>query len=300
MSDTEENVLLPPSLPTPHAPLKKSYSYHSPKPTTAGRYVLGVDEAGRGPVLGPLVYGIAYCPLEYMETLKTMGFADSKVLNHATRATLLETLASDPEHLAWSVRVLAPQDISSGMLRHPPTNLNEQSKEATVSLIRDTIASGIDIAEIYVDALGPSVPYQEYLSRLFPAAKVTVCPKADSLYPIVSAASIAAKVTRDAWIENWVFTEPGEWDTAMGSGYPSDPNTKAWLKAVCEPTFGFPNIVRFSWGTSKTALENNGHSVTWTDENQASLVKAFGSAMGLDKGRPTFARDLAIHSVSTL
>ncbi|CAE7221781.1 unnamed protein product, partial [Rhizoctonia solani] len=130
--------------------------------------------------------------------------ADSKVLNHATRATLLETLASDPEHLSWSVRVLAPQDISSGMLRHPPTNLNEQSKQATVSLIRDIIASGIDIAEIYVDALGPSVPYQEYLSKLFPAAKVTVCPKADSIYPIVSAASIAAKVTRDAWIENWV------------------------------------------------------------------------------------------------
>ncbi|CAE6536301.1 unnamed protein product [Rhizoctonia solani] len=299
MSDTEENVL-PPSLPTPHAPLTKSYSYHAPKPTTSGRYVLGVDEAGRGPVLGPLVYGIAYCPLEYMETLKTMGFADSKVLNHATRATLLETLASDPAHLAWSVRVLAPQDISSGMLRHPPTNLNEQSKEATVSLIRDVIASGIDIAEIYVDALGPSVPYQQYLSKLFPAATVTVCPKADSLYPIVSAASIAAKVTRDAWIENWVFAEPGEWDTKMGSGYPSDPNTKAWLKAVCEPTFGFPSIVRFSWGTSKTALENNGHSVTWTDENQASLVKAFGSAMGLDKGRPSFARDLAIHSVSSL
>ncbi|KAL5634801.1 hypothetical protein ACGC1H_002737 [Rhizoctonia solani] len=299
MSDTEENVL-PPSLPTPHAALTKSYSYHAPKPTTAGRYMLGVDEAGRGPVLGPLVYGIAYCTLEYLETLKTMGFADSKVLNHATRASLLETLASDPEHLAWSVRVLAPQDISSGMLRHPPTNLNEQSKQATVSLIRDVIASGIDIAEIYVDALGPSVPYQEYLSKLFPAAKVTVCPKADAIYPIVSAASIAAKVTRDAWIENWVFTEPGEWNTAMGSGYPSDPNTKAWLKAVCEPTFGFPSIVRFSWGTSKTALENNGHVVTWTDENQASLVKAFGSAMGLDKGRPTFARDLAIHSVSTL
>jgi ribonuclease H2 subunit A len=180
------------------------------------------------------------------------------------------------------VRVLAPQVISSGMLRHPPINLNEQSKEATVSLIRDVIASGIDIAEIYVDALGPSVPYQQYLSKLFPAAKVTVCPKADSLYPIVSAASIAAKVTRDAWIENWVFTEPGDWDKAMGSGYPSgknppsnvliiilrylcwlDPNTKAWLKAVCEPTFGFPGIVRFSWGTSKTALENNGHTVTW-------------------------------------
>ncbi|KAG8756726.1 hypothetical protein FRC12_010480 [Ceratobasidium sp. 428] len=212
---------LPPSLPVPHAPLLKSYSYHSPKPTAAGRYVLGVDEAGRGPVLGPLVYGIAYCPLGYRDTLDTMGFADSKTLTHATRAALLKSLTSDPDNLAWSVRVLAPQDISASMLRHPPTNLNQQSQAATVSLIRDVIASGIDVAEIYVDALGPSVPYQKYLSQLFPTAQVTVCPKADSIYTIVGAASVAAKVTRDAWIENWMFAEPGEWDTNMGSGYPS-------------------------------------------------------------------------------
>lgn len=232
-SDSE----LPPSLPTPHAPLVKSYTYHSPKPTVPGRYVLGVDEAGRGPVLGPLVYGVAYCPLSYLDELKGMGFAgkqlmtrkytrtdaslDSKTLTHATRAALLKSLTSDPNNLAWSVRVLAPQDISADMLRHPPTNLNQQSQNATVTLIREVIASGIDLAEIYVDALGPSVPYQKYLSQLFPTAQITVCPKADSIYPIVGAASIAAKVTRDAWIENWQFAEPGEWDTAMGSGYPS-------------------------------------------------------------------------------
>ncbi|QRV75207.1 ribonuclease H2 subunit A [Ceratobasidium sp. AG-Ba] len=291
---------LPPSLPSPLAPLRTSYTYHSPKPPAAGRYVLGVDEAGRGPVLGPLVYGIAYCPLEYRDTLDTMGFADSKTLTHATRAALLKSLTSDPDNLAWSVRVLAPQDISASMLRHPPTNLNQQSQAATVSLIRDVMASGIDIAEIYVDALGPSVPYQKYLSQLFPTAQVTVCPKADSIYTIVGAASVAAKVTRDAWIENWMFSEPGDWDKSMGSGYPSDPNTKAWLKSICEPTFGFPSIVRFSWGTSKTALENNGHNVTWIDENQASLVKAFGTATGLDKGRPAFAKDLAIRSMSEL
>lgn len=179
------------------------------------------------------------------------------------------------------------------MLRHPPTNLNQQSQAATVCLIRDVIASGIDLAEIYVDALGPSVPYQKYLAELFPTAQVTVCPKADSIYTVVGAASVAAKVTRDAWIENWMFAEPGEWDTAMGSGYPSgmysvcimlsfflfdvgsDPNTKAWLKAICEPTFGFPSIVRFSWGTSKTALENNGHAVTWQVASFMSIRSIF-------------------------
>lgn len=64
-----------PSLPVPFAPLTASYTYHSPKPTAPGPYILGVDEAGRGPVLGPMVYGVAYCPAVYQEDLGEMGFA---------------------------------------------------------------------------------------------------------------------------------------------------------------------------------------------------------------------------------
>lgn len=58
-----------------------------------------------------------------------------------------------------------------------------------------------------MDALGPSVWYQAYLSSLFPTLSITVTPKADSIYTIVGAASVAAKVTRDAWIEGWVYEE---------------------------------------------------------------------------------------------
>ena len=71
----DEIILFAPSLPSPITPLKASYTYHSPKPTADGPYILGVDEAGRGPVLGPLVYGVAYCPAAYQESLDEMGFA---------------------------------------------------------------------------------------------------------------------------------------------------------------------------------------------------------------------------------
>jgi hypothetical protein len=57
------------------SPLTESYTYHSPTPTAQGPYILGVDEAGRGPVLGPLVYGIAYCPASWQEGLEQLGFA---------------------------------------------------------------------------------------------------------------------------------------------------------------------------------------------------------------------------------
>ena len=60
--------------------LLSSYTYHSPTPTAAGPYILGVDEAGRGPVLGPLVYGVAYCPVAYREQLDSLGFAGTLTL----------------------------------------------------------------------------------------------------------------------------------------------------------------------------------------------------------------------------
>lgn len=73
MSDAEEVHI--PSAPGPSTHMKDSYTYHSPTPTTEGSYILGVDEAGRGPVLGPMVYGVAYCPVAYKEQLEKLGFA---------------------------------------------------------------------------------------------------------------------------------------------------------------------------------------------------------------------------------
>jgi ribonuclease H2 subunit A len=68
-----------PSIVDKTAPLTSSYTYHSPTPTAPGPYILGVDEAGRGPVLGPLVYGVAYCPASYEEKLNDLGFAGTVV-----------------------------------------------------------------------------------------------------------------------------------------------------------------------------------------------------------------------------
>ncbi|KAM6504512.1 Ribonuclease H-like domain containing protein [Amanita muscaria] len=299
-----------PSAPAPSQPLRESYTYHSPKPTAAGQYILGVDEAGRGPVLGPLVYGVAYCPVSYTEQLDELGFADSKALTPETRAALLDTLCSDPTNLGWSVRVVCPQAISSGMLRRPPTNLNRQSEEATVLLIREVLDSGIRLSEVYVDALGSTKPYEAYLSSLFPGIDFTVTTKADSKFKIVGAASIAAKVTRDVCIEGWAFEELDgtgcelelveKWSKDVGSGYPSDPKTQAWLKNHVEPTFGFPKFVRFSWTTVKLLLEKDGHRVKWTDEGQASLKKAFETGQGRDKDRCSVTKDLQLTSVGYL
>ncbi|KAJ7126988.1 ribonuclease H-like domain-containing protein [Mycena epipterygia] len=303
MSESESDSI--PSAPGPSTPLVASYTFHSPLPTTPGPYILGVDEAGRGPVLGPLVYGVAYCPVAYKNELENLGFADSKTLTAATRSSLLDTLSSDPANLGWAVRVISPQAISSGMLRRPPTNLNVQSQDATVLLIQEVLKKGIELTEVYVDALGTTSTYQAYLSSRFPGINFTVESKADDKFKIVSAASVAAKVTRDACIEGWVFEEntdgtSGNWETELGSGYPSDPRTKAWLRSSIEPVFGFPRIVRFSWSTVKVLLEKEGKTAEWIDDGQASLIQAFENAKGREKDRCAVTKDLGLKSVGML
>lgn len=310
MHDSEDNTPGPSTIPSivrPGEPLSESYTYHSPKPTSPGPYILGVDEAGRGPVLGPMVYGISYCPAAYKDTLEGLGFADSKKLDAAAREENLNVLGSDPANLAWSVRVLCPQAISSGMLRRPPVNLNVQSQQATVLLIKEVLDSGIELSEVYVDALGNTSTYQAYLSATFPGIQFTVEKKADDKYKVVSAASNAAKVTRDAWIEGWVFEESHEENSPkfdcsdMGSGYPSDPKTVAWIKRSMDPTFGFPSIARFSWTTIKVALDKEGHAVEWIDDDeQTSIAKSFQEPPTRDKHRCIVTKDLHIKSIGML
>eukprot|EP00158_Paraphelidium_tribonemae_P002415 Partr_v1_DN25345_c0_g1_i6_m21664 putative Endonuclease that specifically degrades the RNA of RNA- DNA hybrids (By similarity) len=241
---------------------------------------LGVDEAGRGPVLGPMVYGIAFCPVGRQMELRERGMDDSKKLTHETRQMLFDKGSEFNDWFGWSVHALSPQDISSVMLRRDKYNLNTLSHDTTIGLIKSALDRGVNVTEVYVDTVGSPEKYQVLLSTHFPQLKITVAKKADSLYPIVSAASIFAKVTRDTMLENWKFVESGfeECDVAqLGSGYPGDPNTKKWLSSNLQPVFGFPGLIRFSWSTCGNLLETGGVYVRWPyeDEEEEAEMPAF-------------------------
>ncbi|GAA5903678.1 hypothetical protein JCM8208_003657 [Rhodotorula glutinis] len=255
-----------------------------------GEWMLGVDEAGRGPALGPQVYGIAFCQLSYSDTLKSMGFADSKTLTDPLREELFKDMLEHADDVKYAATVMSPADISMGMLRKTPYNLNAQSHDVTIQLIREVVERGYHVKECYVDTVGPAADYQLKLESFFPTIAFTVTSKADALFPIVSAASIVAKVTRDRILSQWQFAEPGvaEGDGAeerrlFGSGYPSDPKTVSWLQDNFDPVFGFPNVARFSWAPVKNALLKKGAASKWADE-PASIQKYFsGKAAGPER-----------------
>jgi len=118
---------------------------------------------------------------------------------------------------------------------------------------------------------------------VFPALKIRVEKKADSLFPCVSAASVVAKVTRDVSCELLYeeYARLGGQQALMkqgavwGSGYPSDARCVNWLKSDLNPLFGFGNECRFSWGTIKDLMElkgSGGLKVDWPAEQDEENV----------------------------
>ncbi|TPX68281.1 hypothetical protein CcCBS67573_g07239 [Chytriomyces confervae] len=239
-------------------------------------FELGVDEAGRGPVLGPMVYALAYAPISMRDRVKAVGVDDSKKLTEADRERMFVEMHTTDinKWLGFAVTSISPRDISEGMLRRTKFNLNEQAYTTTISLIRETLKRGINVTEIYVDTVGKEKPYQERLEREFPGIAITVTTKADSKFPIVSAASIFAKVIRDSFVKNWVFSEAGvpenPFSRVFGSGYPGDPNTRKWLRENMDPVFGYPDLIRFSWSTTVKMLEKAAAKVNWPDDESDS------------------------------
>jgi len=227
--------------------------------------VLGIDEAGRGPVLGPMVYGISFCPVSKNTDLKELGVDDSKALTEEQRDNLLKKVLDNNDYIGWAITILAPRYISTSMYRRGKYNLNSMSHDTAIGLVQAAIDKGVQVSEVYVDTVGPPEKYQAKLEGIFPGLSITVAKKADSLYPCVSAASICAKVARDRALKNWIFGPGEDVDIPWGSGYPGDPLTKKFLQSTIHPVFGFPEIVRFSWKTAEKIIDEKGVKVEWEE-----------------------------------
>ena len=241
-------------------------SFDAEKATTdweKDNIILGIDEAGRGPVMGPMVYACAYWKEEYDENIrKKFKFNDSKALKPEEREKMFEQIKSHPNIIRYELIVLTSDYISKEMLKRQKVSLNQISQDSAKSLIKTAIDKKVNVRKIFVDTVGPAGSYQTLLKNSLEdrTIEVTVEPKADAKFECVSAASIVAKVTRDKNIE---IIEKEDKD--CGSGYPSDPKTKEWLKDNYDNIFGFGREVRFSWKTVENMFKENNNKCEWED-----------------------------------
>lgn len=249
-----------------------------PKSARSNGVIMGIDEAGRGPVLGPLIYGATYWAPGDAKSIPN-GFLDSKALTPEIRSELFEKALQTPE-LGFMLRVLHASEISRNMLRKEPYNLNAMSHDAAIQMIRAVLDAGVKIDTCYIDTVGIASSYQAHLDRVFSGKGVrfVVEKKADAKYAQCSAASIIAKVARDRMIEAWKWTEnhyEADGGLEFGSGYPSDPKCIAWLgKNLADPVFCFPDLVRFSWAPAKKAVKTGGINSEWEDDDDEEEKKS--------------------------
>ena len=186
--------------------------------------ILGIDDAGRGPIIGPMFLAGVLLKPEIESSLKTEGVADSKQLTHPVRIRLAEVIHE--QVLASKVVSATPQQIDHAITTGVNLNTLEAIKAAdiinTLNTRSEKIKVIIDCPS--VNTLAWRATLIHYLSHA-DNLEILCEHKADVNYPSVSAASILAKVAREEAVVE-LKKQYGD----IGSGYPSDPTTQAFLK----------------------------------------------------------------------
>ncbi len=206
------------------------------------RCIAGVDEAGRGPVIGPLVLAGIVIKEEHSEALIEWGVRDSKRLTRKRREVLELTI----RRIALQVEVLEISAAEIDLRRSSKQSLNTLEAEWMSTILKHLQwdIAYVDAADVIAERYGRII--QTHLQTEKPIVSEH---KADQNYPVVAAASILAKVRRDRRI-----TELHKQYGDFGSGYPSDSKTRLFLKKWLSKHDTFPEIVRQSWETARKLL----------------------------------------------
>jgi ribonuclease HII len=207
--------------------------------------ICGIDEAGRGPCLGPLVICGVTIKEEDEYKLKTLGVKDSKLLSPRVREELFDEIKKYVHD--FKIIIVEPAEIDDAVEKKDGLNLNWLEAAKSIELI-----NSLKPDRSFVDC--PSTNTKAYRERLESGLKtkseIIAEHKADVKYPVVSAASILAKVVRDREIAK-LRDRYGD----IGSGYPADEVTQKFLK---ENYLKHPEIFRKSWSCYKKLITGAG------------------------------------------
>lgn len=206
-------------------------------------FIAGVEEAGRGPVIGPMVMVIAVMDKKKEDELRKIGVKDSKLILPKKREYLFKKLN---EMVDYEIIIVQPEEIDEA-LNGEELNLNWLEAKKSAFLI-NKIYKKKNFDKVILDCPSNNIEaYKTYLEKnlnlnVRKNTEVIAEHKADVNHIVVGAASIIAKVTRDKEVRK-IEKRIGK---EIGSGYPSDPRTVKFLKENYDK---YPEIFRKTWST---------------------------------------------------
>ena len=210
--------------------------------------IAGIDEAGRGPLLGPLV--VAGVLIDSDKPLKKIKVRDSKQLTPQRR----EDLATQIRALAHKIEYVIIPATDIDRLRQTKT-INQIEVDAFAAII-DRLQPAtcyVDAADVIEDRFGTAIT--KTLTTCHPI--IVSKHKGDSLFPVCSAASILAKVTRDYHVRLIEQELQEHLAMPLGSGYQTDPDTMTFLRAWLKQYHTFPTCVRRTWESSRLLMQDH-------------------------------------------
>ena len=204
--------------------------------------IAGVDDAGRGAIIGPLIIAGILVDEEGLEKIKALGVRDSKTITPKRREHLAAEILKIVKDY-YIVRLL-PREIDrvveAGKKLHRLNRLEAKAMAEVISHLRPDIAF-IDASDVLPERFSRHINEELAFN-----VKIISEHKADKTYPVVSAASIVAKVERDRAI-SLLHKKYGE----FGSGYASDSRTIKFLEEWIKTHDDYPDFVRESWVPAK-------------------------------------------------
>ena len=197
--------------------------------------ICGVDEAGKGPVIGPLV--VAAVKVKNAKDIENIGVKDSKQLTPNKRKELAEIIKSEFD---YAVEIIEAEVVDQYRRRNKLNELNREAFERLISKLNPNVAY-VDAADVNEQRFGSQIKNSLTNEN---DTDVIAMHKADAKIDVVAAASIIAKETREREIKK-IKDEIGD----FGSGYPSDEKTIKFLKSFFADNGKWPAGTRKSWKT---------------------------------------------------
>ena len=199
--------------------------------------ICGVDEAGKGAVIGPLV--VAAVAVDNAKDIQDLGIKDSKQLTPAKRKELANLIKNK---FSFAIEIIEAERVDEYRKQNKLNDLNREAFEKLISKLNPNVAY-VDAADVNEHRFGKQI--KEKLTNENDTDVISMH-KADAKIDVVAAASIIAKETRENEIRK-LKEEIGD----FGSGYPSDERTIKFLKSFYADNGKWPTGTRKSWKTVK-------------------------------------------------